>query len=115
MKIQDQYVVALVTAKDNQQARDIAHGLLQGQLVACVNIMDSIQSFFWWKSRIDEADEVLLIIKTRADVLGEVIEKVKSLHSYETPEIIALPIIGGSQDYLDWIGSSVKSPGKEML
>lgn len=102
------YVVVCVTAKDRSEAKTIAQNLLQEKLAACVNIVDSVQSFFWWQGSVDEANEVVLIVKTRADAMDQVISTVKSLHSYETPEIIALPIVGGSKDYLNWIDSSVR-------
>lgn len=105
----NRYVVGLVTAKDKPEAHTIAKGLLEKKLAACVNVIDSVESVFWWQGRIDNAQEVLLVIKTKADLMAEVIRTVKSLHSYDTPEIIALPIVAGSQDYLDWIGSSVQS------
>jgi len=62
-----------------------------------------VESHFRWQNRIDSADEALLIIKTRASLLDEVVRTIKELHSYEVPEVIALPIVGGNQDYLDWI------------
>ncbi|MBL8012447.1 MAG: divalent-cation tolerance protein CutA [Candidatus Omnitrophica bacterium] len=108
MSLQSEYVVVFVTAKDSQEAEKIAQGLLEKKLAACANILDSLRSVFWWEGRVDRANEVLLVIKTRIDVMEQLITIVKSLHSYDTPEIIALPIIGGSRDYLAWIGASVK-------
>jgi len=95
-----------VTAKDKKEAVKIAQGLLESKLIACANIIDGVQSLFWWQGKIDSSKEVLLVLKTKKFLFKKVSEKVKSLHSYQTPEIIALPIIAGSKDYLNWINSS---------
>jgi len=104
MKIQ--YIVILVTAKDKKEAEKIAQGLLVAKLIACANIIEGVQSLFWWQGKIDSSKEVLLILKTKKILFKKVMAKVKSLHSYQTPEIIALPIVAGSEDYLSWIHSS---------
>ena len=101
------YIVILVTAKDKKEATRIARGLLEAKLVACANIIDGVQSIFHWQGEIDSSKEVLLILKTKKVLFNKVAAKVKSLHSYQTPEIIALPIINGNEDYLSWIRSSV--------
>jgi periplasmic divalent cation tolerance protein len=100
------YIVVLVTAKDKKEAEKIARGLLEAKLIACANIVKGIQSLFWWQGKIDSSQEVLLVLKTKKNLFKKIIAKVRSLHSYQTPEIIALPIIAGSEDYLDWIDSS---------
>ena len=100
------YIVILITAKDKKEAQKIAQGLLEAKLIACANIVDGIQSLFWWQGKIDSSKEVLLVLKTKKILFKKISAKVKSLHSYQTPEIIALPIFDGSKDYLDWISSS---------
>jgi periplasmic divalent cation tolerance protein len=100
-------IVVLVTSAD-EQAQEIADTLLQQRKVACVNIVPGVSSFFWWQGRPDSDRESLLIIKTKASLLAEVIALVKKVHSYDVPEIIALPIIGGNPDYLDWIDKEVR-------
>ena len=102
------YIVVFVTAKDAKQAQKIAAGLIRGRLAACVNVVKDIKSIFWWEGSVDQSDEALLIIKSRKTLLKKIIRKVKELHSYQLPEIIALPIIDGSKDYLKWIGESTK-------
>ena len=102
------YAVLLVTAKDIPEAQKIADGLLRAKLVACANIVPGVQSLFWWQGKIDQANEVLLVLKTKAERIKEIITKVKSLHSYDVPEIIAVPIIAGAEDYLKWLADSVK-------
>jgi periplasmic divalent cation tolerance protein len=101
-------VVILVTASTDGEARKIANGLLNQRKAACVNIIPGVSSFFWWQGELDSAQESLLIIKTKASLLGEIVALVRELHSYDVPEIIALPIIGGNQEYLDWINAEVK-------
>jgi len=102
----EKHVVVYITTETHGQGREIADALLTEKLAACVSIVPKIQSKFWWKGKIDLASESMLIVKTRADLLDKVIASVKSKHSYTVPEIIALPIIGGNQDYLDWIDES---------
>jgi periplasmic divalent cation tolerance protein len=100
-------VVIFVTTGTEAEAHKIAELLLTKRKAACVNIVPKVDSSFWWQGKLDSARESLLIIKTRASLLYEVIELVRSVHSYEVPEIIALPIIGGNEDYLNWIDAEV--------
>jgi len=100
-------IVIMVTAGTDEEARKIASRLLGQRKAACVNIVTGVSSFFWWQGQLDSAQESLLIIKTRASLLSEVVALVKEIHRYDVPEIIALPIIGGNQDYLDWINAEV--------
>ncbi|MBN1680832.1 MAG: divalent-cation tolerance protein CutA [Anaerolineae bacterium] len=101
------YHVVLVTAQSQTQARRIAKKLLQKRLAACVNIVP-VESLFMWQGEIQEEDEVLMIIKTRASVFDDLMATVRDAHSYDTPEIIGLPIIVGANDYLKWISNEVK-------
>ena len=105
--MKNQYIVIFVTAKDKAEARKITQGLLKEKLVACVNIVGGIESHFRWQGKIDKANEVLLVIKTKQKSFEEIVSKVKLFHSYENPEIIALPIIAGSWAYLKWIDEVV--------
>jgi periplasmic divalent cation tolerance protein len=102
------YTVILVTAPSNAQARRIARGLLKEKLVACVNIIGKVDSLFWWKGKIEQAAEALLIIKSRRSKAKKIIQAVKSMHSYEVPEIICLPIVEGHKPYLRWIDESIR-------
>ena len=101
-------VVVFVTASSQEEANNIAQLLLDSRKAACINIVPKVDSFFWWQDKLNSAQESLLIIKTKASVLPEVSNLVKSVHSYEVPEIIAMPIIGGNKDYLKWIGNEIK-------
>jgi len=96
-------LVVFITASSEQEADNIARLLVEQRKAACVNIIPQVHSLFWWRGKIDSAEERLLIAKTRASLLPQVIELVKKTHSYEVPEIIALPIIGGNESYLRWI------------
>jgi len=96
-------VVILVTAPTREEAQKIAQLLLERRKVACVNILPMVDSAFWWKGQLDSAQESLLLMKTRAVLTEQVVELVKQVHSYATPEVIALPIVSGNADYLKWI------------
>lgn len=96
-------IVVLVTASSIKEAEKIARHLVDGRLAACVNILPEVRSVFRWQGQLNVESETLLIIKSISVRLDAITKKVKELHSYEVPEIIALPIIGGSADYLDWL------------
>jgi len=106
--MKESYIVLFITTDSADEARQISQVLLEQKKAACVNIISNVDSLFWWEGKVDSARENLLIVKTKASLLSEVISLVKKVHSYDVPEIIALPIIGGNQDYLDWIGESVE-------
>jgi len=97
-----------ITASRKNEAAGIAKALLKSKLAACVNIVDKVESFFWWQGKIDRAREYLLIAKSVKANLPKVCRLVKSMHSYDVPEIIAVAIAGGSKTYLDWINDSIR-------
>lgn len=101
--------VCFVTAPNQEEAKSLARLVLQQRLAACVNILDSVTSMYWWKGEIQEDSEVLLMIKTQADLVEPLIEAVRSTHSYEVCEVISLPIEAGNPAYLKWIQDSVSS------
>jgi periplasmic divalent cation tolerance protein len=92
-----------ITAGDLEEARKIGKGLVESRLAACVNIIDRMNSFYWWEGEVQDDTEVVLVAKTRADRVPELIEKVKSLHSYQVPCIVSLPILDGYGPFLDWV------------
>ena len=106
-KSSDQVIVVLVTAKDAAQAEIISRRLLEKKLTACVNIVPGVRSLFWWEKKIDEAPETLLVIKSKGSLFEKIVTAVKAVHSYDVPEIIALPVVAGNDDYLKWVASSV--------
>ena len=101
------YIVLFITTATAEEAQRISKVLLNQRKAACVNIVPRVSSLFWWQDKLDSAQESLLVIKTKAAQLNEIVRLVKELHSYDVPEIIALPIVGGNQDYLEWIDKSV--------
>ena len=109
MKLLDgNYVIVLITTANKEEAEKIAKTLLKENLVACANIINPIISFFNWTNKINEVEECLVVMKSRIELFSELSERVKCLHSYEVPEILALPLIGGSKDYLDWMAKVLK-------
>ncbi|GAB4377429.1 MAG: divalent-cation tolerance protein CutA [Elainellaceae cyanobacterium] len=102
------YGVVLVTAASQAEAETIAEALIQERLAACVNIVP-IQSLYVWQGEMHRDQEYQLIIKTNLDRFSELESKIQAIHSYEIPEIIALPIIKGSAPYLQWMSDQIKS------
>ncbi len=98
-----QYVVVFITAPSKKEAGNISKVLLDARLVACTNIIGGVDSHFWWKTKREKAKEWLLMAKTRRSLMRKLVSKVKAVHPYEVPEIIAVSIIAGSKPYLDWI------------
>ena len=107
-QLKSDYIVILVTCKDRQEAEKITQQLLSEHLIACGNIVSSVTSFFFWAGKIDKAEECLIIMKSRLDLFAAVAEQVKRLHSYEVPEVLALPLVDASKAYLDWMSVVLK-------
>ncbi|MBU1076310.1 MAG: divalent-cation tolerance protein CutA [Spirochaetes bacterium] len=101
------YKVVLVTAP-RQEADMIGQVIVQQKLSACVNIVDTIKSIYWWENKLNTDEEALLIFKTTKDKAEALITKVKQIHSYDVPEVVVLDISSGNEDYLKWILESVK-------
>jgi periplasmic divalent cation tolerance protein len=97
------YIQVTTTTKTKKQAEKIAQHLVETKLAACVQITGPITSIYRWKGKVENAQEWLCLIKTRDDFFDKVEAAIKKLHSYETPEIIAVPVVKGSKDYLKWI------------
>jgi len=97
------YLVVFITASSYEEARKIADTLVDRKKAACVNIVPGVKSLFRWQGKIEEAEESLMVVKTRAELFPDVVNLVKAIHSYEVPEIIALPIVEGNPDYLEWL------------
>ena len=109
MSASPQAVVCLVTAPPDQ-ARAIAEALVERELVACVNIVAQVQSVYRWQGAVEHDDEALLVCKTTRAALPALEAALGELHPYETFELVALDVAGGSADYLSWIGESVAPP-----
>ena len=106
--LEDAYIIVMVTTASKEEAEVIVQRLLEAKLIACANIIGSVQSRFVWVGKIDRAEECLVFMKSRRDLFAELVETVKGLHSYEVPEIIAFPVVEGSKSYLDWLGSCLR-------
>jgi len=100
--------IVLTTTGSEDEARKIAHALVDRQLAACVNIVLQIESVYRWQGKVESAREWLLLIKTSAEKFSAVRDAIRELHSYDLPECIALAIEDGSPGYLQWIADSVK-------
>ena len=100
---QTERLVVFITVSGEEEGRKIARLLVGERKAACVNVVPGADSIFWWKGKIDSGQESLLIVKTKASLFPEVVDLVKSAHSYEVPEIVAMPIVAGNEDYLEWL------------
>ncbi|MCB9772463.1 MAG: divalent-cation tolerance protein CutA [Candidatus Omnitrophica bacterium] len=103
------HIIVYVTAKNLAEGRRIAKHLLARKLVACVNIVNALESHYCWEGKIEQSAEVLLIIKTRKALFAKVAKAVKDVHSYQVPEIIALPIVAGEKKYMAWLATETQS------
>ena len=101
-------IIIFITTADEQEAQGIAKLLLGKRFIACANIVPKVSSMFWWQGVLESEAECMLVLKTKRSLLDDVVEAVKSAHSYDVPEVIALPIIGGNQDYLNWLKEETK-------
>ncbi len=97
------FVLILVTCSSSEEAETIGNVLVTKRMAACVNVIPEIRSVFFWEGKISREKEVLLIAKTRRELFDSVEKEVKRVHSYDLPEIIALPVVTGSEEYLEWI------------
>ena len=101
-----QYTVCLVTVGDDKTASLIAGGLVEGKLAACVSVVGGVTSTYRWKGKVEKSNEILLIIKTRKNLMDDVEQFIKRNHTYTVPEILFLGIDRGSSEYLDWLGAN---------
>jgi len=104
------YLMVLSTCPDAMTAKEIAKALVDKHIAACVQIVSGIQSFFYWDGKVDNADEHLMLIKTTAECYKDLESCIKSMHPYELPEIVAVPISTGSSEYLSWLDECTLSP-----
>jgi periplasmic divalent cation tolerance protein len=102
-------IVVLTTCNSQEQGAHLARHLIEHRLAACVNILPGARSFYRWKGEVEQAEEVVLIIKSRQDAFEKLREAIAHLHSYEIPEVIALPVVDGSDAYLNWLDREIAS------
>lgn len=102
-------IIVLTTCESSQDAERIAHILVEGHLAACVNILPSIKSIYRWQGEMEKSSELLLLIKTRRGLFDHLKAELARVHTYELPEVVALPIVDGSAGYLDWLDKELKA------
>ncbi|NET72001.1 MAG: divalent-cation tolerance protein CutA [Sphaerospermopsis sp. SIO1G2] len=102
-------VFVYVTCQDRTEAIAVGKAVVESRLAACANVIDGVESIYWWNDQIQVDKECILIMKTRRDLFVELTAKVKSVHSYEVPCVIALPIELGNQDYLNWLTAQTQT------
>jgi periplasmic divalent cation tolerance protein len=99
-----------MTAASREEARKIGRALVEERLAACANVIDGMESVYWWQGKLTEDRETVLIAKTRAELVPALTERVKELHSYTVPCVVALPILAGNPAYLDWLAAETATP-----
>ena len=102
------YILVVMTASNKEEALKIVRRLLDEKLIACANITGPVSSLFWWKNKIDEAKEILVFMKSHKKLFQRLSSRIKEIHSYQVPEVIALPIIEGLPPYLEWLEDSLQ-------
>ena len=108
-----QVVVVLLTASSDEEARRIGRALVEERLAACVNVVGPIASIFRWEGRVQEEAEHLLVVKARRADVERLAARVRALHSYDVPEVLALEVVGGSAPYLDWLRDATARDGHD--
>ena len=104
-------IVVLVTVPSQKEGERIARKLVENRLAACVNIIPHLLSIYRWEGKIEEEGEFLLVLKTAGERFSELREKIKRIHSYSVPEILALPVLDGNTDYMEWVYRETRAEG----
>ena len=107
-----QAMFVYATASSREEALNIGRTLVGERLAACANILDGMTSVYWWEHRVQEAGEATLILKTTSQLVGRLTARIRELHSYTCPCVVAMPIAAGNPDYLAWIGDETAPPAK---
>ena len=105
------FVIIFITCASRKEAGSIVDSLLKKRLVACGNIIKNVESKFWWRGKIDNEKEVLVMLKTKKENINKIEKEVRRRHSYEVPEIISIPITAGSKRYLEWLDGAIRDTG----
>lgn len=101
------YFLVYVTTSSEEEATDIGRTVVEGRLAACANVIEKSKSIYWWESEIQTATESLVILKTTNKNLGSLIDRVKQIHSYDCPCVVALKIHNGNEEFLNWIAKEI--------
>lgn len=102
------YALVYITTSGEEESKEIGRTIVEERLAGCVNIIPTIKSLYWWKGEIEDDNESILIVKTKVSNIENIIKKVKEIHSYENPAILAIPIIKGSKTYLDYLDGEIR-------
>lgn len=105
-------ILVLTTTATRREAQEIARSLLQKRLIACANIYGAVESHYWWQSKIEVAKEFIVFMKSEQRLFQKLAAAVKEMHSYDVPEILAVPIVEGFQPYLEWLNANLASVGE---
>ena len=111
--MESEIIIVFTTVGSPEEGDRIAAALVEERLAACVNIVGGVKSVYRWKDALTRDDEVLLIIKSSTPLFAELRRRIRGLHSYELPEIVAIPLAAGDEGYLDWVREAVKQPKKD--
>lgn len=103
-----EYIVIYCTVPNRKEGKEIARVLVENEMAACVNIIDKVESIFSWNGEICEEKEAMLIIKTRKEMFRNINHTIQKMHSYNVPEVIALPIVEADETYLKWVEHETK-------
>ena len=107
-RVMSSIIFAYIVCKNKSEAKKIGKVLLQGKLAACVNIFDKMNSMYWWKGKIEEANETVLIAKTTKILFPKLLKRVKSVHSYEVPCILQISVTNGNKEYVNWLLGNIR-------
>ena len=102
-------LIVFITVPSQEEGERIGANLVESRLAACVNVIPQVSSIFRWQGKIEKENELLLVIKTTRDRMDELTSKIKELHSYDVPEILAVPVFAGSKDYIDWVQQETRN------
>ena len=102
-----------VTTASREEALAIAHTLVEERLAAGANILDGVTSLYWWRGHLEQAAETMVVLKTRSELVPALTQRVRQLHSYACPCVVALPVSAGNPDYLGWIESETRAPAAQ--
>ena len=105
-----EFRLVYMTTASRDEARKIGRALVEERLAACANVIDGMESVYWWQGKLTEDRETVLIAKTRAELVPALTERVRALHSYTVPCVVALPLMGGNPDYMAWLEAETKAP-----
>jgi periplasmic divalent cation tolerance protein len=103
----EEYIQVVTTTETRTDAQRIAIAVVEKRLAGCAQVLGPITSTYWWKEKVETAEEWLCVVKSRTDLYGELEKAIRGIHPYEVPEILAIPVVKGSKSYLEWLDSEI--------